>query len=87
MDQGMKFMIAKLRELAKDADGGIWQSRHHGVFVGDNKVCLVHCTTGHYESEESNRDWIAAACPENIIALIDALESKCATKPRVNRKR
>jgi hypothetical protein len=72
--------LKKLRELAEAATPGPWHSTHHGVYSGEDmltreSVCRVSGTTGWYESEEMNRDFIAAANPAIMIAMAAEIET------------
>lgn len=66
--------MQELKRLAREATPGPWESKHHGVFAEGTDVCRVSLTTGHYESEERNRDFIAAANPAVVLALIARIE-------------
>jgi hypothetical protein len=72
--------LEKLKASALAATPGPWESRHHEVVslsedVGLlNTICRVHSTTGYYESERDNRDFIATANPSMILELIERLE-------------
>jgi hypothetical protein len=66
--------IDELEALAKAATPGPWYSAHHGVNThgtgAQHDICRVSMTTGSYESEQENRDYIAAANPAAILTLI-----------------
>ena len=75
--------MTKLDELAKlleRATPGPWVSEHHEVVSpGGREVANMRCTTGRYESEESNRNFIAAlrnaapallACAESLQTIL-----------------
>ena len=67
----------ELRKTLAGATPGPWYSMPHGVTNGlsledgDEFVCRVSATLGKYEPEVLNRDYIAAANPEVIRALLD----------------
>ncbi len=67
--------FSHLRALAEAATPGEWKSKHHGVFVGEHRIARVEATLGKYEPEEDNRNYIAAAQPATVIALLDKLEA------------
>lgn len=66
-----------LKAAALAATPGPWKSIHHGVWADDEravKICDVSGTTGRYESEQANRDFIALANPASILALLERLQ-------------
>lgn len=80
--------MQELKRLAESATPGPWHSRHHGVFTSSliDAVCNVSLTTGHYESENRNRDFIAAANPAVVLSLIARIEELEAERDAAKRK-
>lgn len=66
--------IEELKAAALAATCGPWESKHHGVFKDSTRICDMSGTRGKYEWEQGNRDFIALANPDTVLALLERLQ-------------
>ncbi len=77
--------LTRLKVLAEAATPGPWVSCHHQVAADDGGlIAEFSSTTGRYESEKMNRNYVAAASPDVILALIAKVESLAADAERLD---
>ena len=58
--------LNRLRGLAEKATAGPWRENRHEVLIGDDWANLV---------VKPNADYVAALCPEVVLALVAEIEA------------